>query len=222
MAEREFSEEEVAEILRRASQRQPADATPPDGTTGLTLGALHEIGREVGIAPAAITEAARSLGRPHTASAPTLMGFVIGVNRVAEFDRPLTDADWEELVADLRDTFHARGTLRYDGRFRQWTNGNLQALLEPTASGHRLRLQSVKGDARQFLLFSVLVITAGLGFGIAAVPGGSSGAYAGMSVAVLLGVTLFGGTLLRLRRWARRRTTQMEQIIARVTARHHG
>jgi hypothetical protein len=66
-------------------------------------------------------------------------GLPIGVGRTVELDRPRSDSDWERLVADLRETFEARGMVRYDGPFRQWTNGNLQALIEPTPSGHRLR-----------------------------------------------------------------------------------
>jgi hypothetical protein len=79
------------------------------------------------------------------------MGLPIGVGRTVEFDRPLSDSDWERLVADLRETFEARGMVRYDGPFRQWTNGNLQALVEPTPSGHRLRLQTVKGNSRALM-----------------------------------------------------------------------
>ena len=41
---------------------------------------------------------------------------------------------------DLRGTFDARGSVREDGFFRPWTNGNLQALLGSTESGHRVRL----------------------------------------------------------------------------------
>ena len=42
---------------------------------------------------------------------------------------------------------HARGHLSEEGPFRQWTNGNLQALLEPTESGQQLRLKTAPTPA---------------------------------------------------------------------------
>ena len=130
---------------------------PAEGN-GLTLAALQDIGREVGISAESISLAARSLdlaGRPVSRK---FMGLPIGVGRTVEFDRPLSDSDWERLVADLRETFAARGTVRYDGPFRQWTNGNLQALVEPTPNGHRLRLQTVKGDSRVLMTGGVVLL----------------------------------------------------------------
>src|SRR5258705_12577768 len=40
------------------------------------------------------------------------------------------------------------GRTRSEGSLRQWTNGNLQVLLEPTETGHRLRFGTVHGGAR--------------------------------------------------------------------------
>ena len=98
---------------------------PAEGK-GLTLAALQDIGREVGISAESISQAARSLDQAGRAASQRFMGLPIGVGRTIEFDRPLSDSDWERLVADLRETFEARCTGRYDGPFRQWTNGNLQ------------------------------------------------------------------------------------------------
>jgi len=71
-------------------------------------------------------------------------------------------------------TFDARGTIRSEGDFRQWTNGNLQALLEPTDAGHRLRLKTVKGQAIPYMgLGSVLLGAAavtGIGAFLAGAP----------------------------------------------------
>src|SRR5256885_16741552 len=75
------------------------------------------------------------------------MGLPIAVGRTVALQRKLTDDEWERLVVDLRETFDARGRLREEGSFKQWTNGNLQALLEPTPTGHQLRLRTMKGDA---------------------------------------------------------------------------
>jgi hypothetical protein len=120
-------------------------------------------------------------------------------------------------VGDLRETFDARGSVRYDGPFRQWTNGNLKALLEPTATGHRLRLQTVKGDARGQM-------TAGIGLmGIAAatliasaVTGGLAGSLTALVSLAAIGLGLFGIGALRLPGWARQRRRQMEAVAERL------
>lgn len=169
---------------------------------------------------AAILHAAQSLemaGRP-----PSLqyLGFSIGVGRTVEFDRPLSDLDWESLVADLRVTFEARGTVRYDGPFRQWTNGNLQALVEPTPRGHRLRLQTVKGNSRAMMTGGLATVGAATAtLLVVAVTGGlgNAGSLAGVGFMAAMGLGIFAIGALRLPGWARRRRTQMEEVAARLT-----
>src|SRR6185436_8172357 len=145
--ERRYQEDEVAEIFEAASA--PAlsrgDAAP---NQGLTLAELQAIGREVGIAPERIAEAAASLAR----SQPPLprrteLGMPLSAAHVIDLPRALTDREWALVVADLRETFNARGHETSQGVTRQWANGNLHALVEPTKTGYRLRLGTVKGDA---------------------------------------------------------------------------
>jgi hypothetical protein len=62
------------------------------------------------------------------------------------------------IVVTLRETFEARGRLQRDGSFRQWTNGNLQALLEPSATGHRLRLSTRKSDVTPRVLIGAAML----------------------------------------------------------------
>jgi hypothetical protein len=122
MTDRRYNDDEVAAICERASKAEHANLPASAEAGGLTLAALQEIGREVGISPDAVSRAARSL--------------------------------------DLREIFKARGAIRYDGPFRQWTNGNLQALLEPTQNGHRLRLQTVNGDSRTLMRMGTTMLVA--------------------------------------------------------------
>ena len=83
------------------------------------------------------------------------LGLPIGVERTVALNRWLTDAEWLYRYSWLSyaEGLRASGTVRCPppGPLRQWTNGNLQALLEPTANGHR-QLQAPepsKGDARR-------------------------------------------------------------------------
>lgn len=219
MSERQYNEEEVAAIFERASLTEHAEVPPSPEGKGLTLAALQEIGREIGISPESIALAARSLDQAGRPASRKFLGLPIGVGRTVEFDRPLSDADWEGLVADLRTTFDARGTVRYDGPFRQWTNGNLQALVEPTPTGHRLRLQTVKGDSRALMTTGGVVLGGAAATLIAVAVAGSlnnPGTAAGVGFMALVGLGMFAAGALRVPGWARRRRAEIEAIIGRL------
>src|ERR1043166_9016157 len=67
MDKRQYNDEEVAAIFERASETDHAALPQSAEGKGLTLAALQDIGREVGISPESIALAARSLeqvGRP--------------------------------------------------------------------------------------------------------------------------------------------------------------
>jgi hypothetical protein len=219
MNERQYTEEEVAAIFERAAQTEHTASPPSPGGKGLTLAALQDIGREVGISPESVALAARSLDQAGRPASKRFLGLPIGVGRTVEFDRPLSDAEWEGLVADLRTTFDARGTVRYDGPFRQWTNGNLQALLEPTPTGHRLRLQTVKGDARSLMVAGGAAMAGAAGILVSvALAGGFDDprAATGIVFMALMGLGFFAAGALRVPGWARRRSAQIEGIVARL------
>jgi hypothetical protein len=220
MSERRYTDEEVAAIFKQAAETESAVSPLPAEGNGTTLAALQEIGREVGISPEAISHAAQSLERAGKPVGRTLMGFPIGVGRTVELDRPLTDAEWESLVGDLRETFSARGRVQYDGPFRQWTNGNLQALVEPTPIGHRLRLQTTNGAARALMRGGVLAMGLAaanwIGFTLAGAIG-NPGAIAGIGFTAAAGIAMFASGSLRLPVWARTRRAQIEAVVARLT-----
>lgn len=219
MTERRYSEEEVAAIFERATETKPVGQRSPSTGSGMTLAELQEIGREVGISPDAIVRAARSVDLPAPASPRRFFGLPIGVGTSVDLGRRLTEAEWERLVIDLRETFDARGHVRSDGSFRQWTNGNLQALLEPTPTGHRLRLRTMKGSARR------LMTTGAAALGIAAatflattLTGGTNpGSLGGVGFMAMVGLGMFGAGALQLPAWARQRLSQMQGIVSRLT-----
>jgi hypothetical protein len=175
MAERRYSEDEVASIFERATEAKPASRRQLSSSSGMTLGELQDIGREVGIAPEAIAQAARSVDVAERPVTRRFLGLPIGVGKTVELGRRLSEEEWERLVVDLRDTFDARGRVRSDGSFRQWTNGNLQALLEPTPTGHRLRLRTVKGNSRALMAAGTGMLGAAVATLVASVLAGGVG-----------------------------------------------
>jgi hypothetical protein len=216
MPERRYSDADAAEIFRRATEAQ--HATPhalPNSAEGLTLSELQAIGREVGIPADLVAGAARSLARNGTPTSRRFLGLPVGVGRTVELDRRLSEAEWEQLVVDLRETFDARGNLRVEGSFRQWTNGNLQALLEPTPGGHRLRLRTIKGNALGYMTLGLGLVGTGVALALAALVGASNAANAFLPLTAL-GLGAFGVGAIQLPGWARRRREQMEAIAARL------
>ncbi len=213
MSERRFSEEEVAEILKNAAESEHSNRNLPSAK-GLTLRELTDIGREVGISAQAVQNAAQRIDTPEEASRK-FFGLPIGVGRTIELDRKLTDDEWDQLVANLRQTFDARGVVRHEGSLRSWSNGNLQALLEPTPTGQRLRLRTLKGDARGFITGGIGIFALGSTlFTTAAISGSldDRGFIAAIGVMIAGGIGMFAAGAVGLPRWARLRRAQMNAI----------
>lgn len=215
-SERRYSEDEISEILDRATEAQTTRTPTSSGSTGLTLRELQEIGREVGISDDVITSAAASLDRAPSKETPPqkFLGQTIGVGRTVDLPRPLTDPEWHRLVVDLRETFDAKGKLSDDGPFKSWSNSNLQALLEPTASGQRLRLRTLKGNARPFQGMGAAFAVGGTLLTIAASVGGALDPSNLSFIAV--GIGLFTVSRVTVPQWVRTRRQQFEDVMGRL------
>jgi len=219
MTERRFSEAEVAQIFERATSVHAVQVT--SNTAGMTLAELQSIGQEVGIPPEQITRAALSLRPSEAKPTQRFLGMTTGVAHTVHLSRKLTDEEWERFVAEVRETFNAQGTMTSEGSLKQWSNGNLRVLLEPTDAGHRVRFKTVKGDAPG-TLGGGLVITgvAVIGEMTAVLTGAAHdvGLLASFGFLGAMGIAAAATTALRLPRWARTRKAQMEELGARVSA----
>ena len=219
MPDRHYNEDEVAAIFRAAAEGSESRTLPGGRADGLTLHDLQDIAREVGISPTAVSRAAQSLDRPRSAAVPqTFLGLPIAVERTVALDRNLTDTEWELLVVQLREVFRARGTVRAQGSMREWSNGNLHALLEPTPTGYQLRLGTFKGNARASTAIGTLMLgmSAVVGFVVAAHGTIVDVAPAIASLATI-GVVFLANGALRLPSWARLRRRQMDDVAAQLT-----
>ena len=216
MTDRRFNEDEVAAIFARATDVRDARQRQIASGDGLTLADLQEIGRDVGIAPERVAEAANSIDKLGSPSARTFLGLPIGVGRTVDLGRPLSETEWEQLVVDLRETFDARGTLRQEGSFRQWSNGNLQALVEPTATGHRVRLRTINANLRAWMMGGIGMLGIAAATSVAAVVGGDSANLASVAQIGVMGTAMFAFGALRLPGWARLRRQQMEELAGRL------
>ncbi len=217
-SKRRYGEDEVRQIFARAAEAAEEEraSLPSRVDGGLTLGELQAVGLEVGLSAERVAAAAAELEAPPRAvPRRKLLGVPISAGRIVDLPRELTDREWQFLVAELRATFDAKGEVRDEGGIREWSNGNLHAVLEQTEAGHRLRLGTRKGDALEttFLgaMFSVMAVI------VAFIMVADGKAGAALMVPALMG--LGGGGVLvanafRLPRWAGERERQMGRVAA--------
>jgi hypothetical protein len=217
MTERRYNDREMAAIFRAASEVPQTPERSVPSAEGLTLADLQAIGREVGIPSDAVAQAALALDVRRGAEARTFLGLPIGVARTVNLNRRLSDDEWARLVVQLREVFNARGTTRSDGALRQWTNGNLQVLLEPTETGHRLRFGTMHGAARAAIGAGFAALGVAVTLVVASAVGGHLvDAFPASGFLSLLGLGMIASGAVRLPRWARLRGRQMEAIAAEV------
>ena len=90
-SERRYSEEEIAQILDHATEAQKSNRPSDPRGTGLTLAELKDIGRDVGISPDLIGQAASRIAAHDLVSPPhrQFLGTTIGVGRTVDLHRPL-------------------------------------------------------------------------------------------------------------------------------------
>lgn len=218
MSTRKYGDDEVREIFSLATTGDARDGVLPADTGGLTLEQLKQIGREAGIEPARVEQAAASLDvRGQSATVKRALGMPIGVSRVVDLPRAPTDREWEQMIAEFRSTFGVQGVATNTGGIRDWAQGNLHICVEPTERGQQLRLSTLKEDG---------VALNGLGFvmgGMALLMGAvvTAGGKADKAIVVVgmfggLSIAAFVANVIRLPRWAREREGQMEVIAERA------
>jgi hypothetical protein len=217
MPDRRYSDKEIAAIFRAATEGPQSPPQETQHEDGLTLADLQAIGGEVGISANAVARAAHDLERNRGVASRTFLGLPIGVSRTVNLNRRLTDEEWERLVVRLREVFNARGRTRSEGSLKQWTNGNLQVLLEPTESGHRLRFGTTHGAARASIGAGFAIIGVSAVAAISSAVSGSLGAASpGLTLIFLAGVGMIVSGALRLPRWARLRDMQMAALADQI------
>ena len=217
--ERRYRDHEVREIFDLATGREDGPAQPIAAADGLTLGELQDVGREVGLAPERVAQAVAVFeGRAESAPRGTTLGLPTAVERVVPLTRRPSEREWELLVAELRTTFGGKGAMTSQGGLREWSHGSLHALVEPTETGHRLRLTDSNGAVGGIVIGGFVVALALM---VLAVLLGKDDAGAKLAVPAflaLLGGGLAAGSALSPPRWAREQERRMEHISRRIAA----
>ena len=217
--ERRYRDEEIREILDLATDSAAAGHPESPCERGLTLAELQEVAREVDLNPERIAEAALALdGRQDVRPRLTSFGLPVSIGRTIELPREVTNREWDILVSALRETFGARGKVRVHGGVREWSHGTLQAFLEPTENGHRLRLHDGRFGARFLNRLGATGLAIGLSLGTVLIATGQSPVFLelGLISSMLVGGAALFSNILRLPLWALAREGQMAGVANRV------
>jgi hypothetical protein len=189
---RRYSEDEVREIVRRASE---LEASNPTASGALTVGGIEALAAEVGIAPETVREAARAVARgaapPAAArdlvrSNPWIGGPTrLSYERIVEGEVP--DTEFPTLVEEIRLGLHHPGQVSQLGRSFSWTSArgpgstrSAEVAVSVRAGRTRITVQESLGNLMGGLF-------GGIGGGVG---GGGIGAVIPVTVTVLGPVAL--------------------------------
>ena len=214
MAERRYTDAEVEQILADAAQAEAKRAAATESGNGMTLAEIQQIAAEAGLNPSSVVTAAGALARRGTAGGdPRLLGVRAGVNVSVALARPVSDAEWQEIVAVLRETFGAAGRQELGPKRREWRNGNLQIAIDSAGGGVVLDMRTRREGARAFVRGGLTVL-GGSGAVAAALTLAGTGPHAlpGVLVMAFTGAAMTLGGMLQLPWWTRVRRRQFESI----------
>jgi hypothetical protein len=119
MTERRFTDEEVAQILREASEAQ--EGSRPGGSDGgLTLVQLREIAAEVGLDPKEIEAAASRLAPYRAPFAVPILGTPVAPRFERDLSGELSREDFADLLDTIRTVLGRRGITAVELDALEW------------------------------------------------------------------------------------------------------
>ena len=196
---RQYSENEVREIVRRASE---IEASNPTAGGAMTVGGIEALAAEVGIAPETVREAARAVvGRSGPSPAvrepiapnpwiggPTRLSY----ERVVEGEVP--DAEFPTLVEEIRLVLNHPGQVSQLGRSFSWTSARSSGTTRGLEVAVSVRAGRTRITAQESLGNLIGGIFGGVGGGV----GGG-----GLGLVLPVGAAVLGpaGTVLVVPLW---------------------
>jgi hypothetical protein len=236
-APRRFDDDEIRAIFERAAERQEQARAAErrsegEGTGGLSLEELQEIGTAAGIDPSHIAAAAEGIDRgglarraedavPAPVTAPSGKPLMHESRPVPRLD----DARWERMVEALRREAKVAGITGQVGRVREWAKDadskeSTPLTVRVVPEGERDRLEVTEGTEQLYLVPKVLGgVMAGNGalIGIILLLMDPSGPPPELAAAFLaLGAAIWGGGTGIAKLVARRKADRLTGIADRL------
>jgi hypothetical protein len=165
----QYRHTEAKEIVRRAADIQLQNPTREDG---LSLGGVQQIAAEVGIPPKYVEQAARSIDRPIEPPRPSAF---LGAPTLLQFERvvdgEVPEAEYPELVEEIRATFGTTGEVNTLGDSLAWRTPTAQGIrqvsvtIRPRGGRTRIRVQERLSGLAGGLFGGIMGGVGGGGFG---------------------------------------------------------
>ena len=188
---RRYGDNEVARILKRATELQRAEPSAAD-PEGLTLAELAEIAREAGIDPNLLRRAAAEVENrtPANTWGEKIAGAPIGISIERTVPGELPPDRFDAIIPLIQRATEGQGTASAVGKTLTWssrTDGNtaVQQVLVASRDGETLIRVEERFSGLAGGLFGGIVGGVGVGVGV-----GAGGALGGILGSALLGITL--------------------------------
>jgi hypothetical protein len=218
-SERRFGAQEMRKILALAAHIQSREGEPEGrgGTaeSGFSLAELQQAAAEVGIQPHHVAAALRELEQGRAARVPLL-----GAPDAWEIERTVegevSEADWEEVVAAIRQKFGHGGTATPLGSALDWQSRARWASVTVSPRGGRTRIRvSLRPAEILFAPYLIVFIYALVGVGAA-----MGGLHLPLPAELAIAAGIMGGALGATRQiiqgWFRRRTRAAHELAERL------
>lgn len=167
---RKYGEDEVREIVRRATE---LEATNPTASGSMTLGGLEALGAEVGVAPGLVRAAARSLATPTAPGAvvaPPKWRRLLGGPSTLLFERivegELPETAFPDVVDEIRYRMQHVGQVSQLGRSFSWVMSQTVGRRRDVEVSVSVRGGRTRIVVRENLSPSIGVIFGGIGGGV--------------------------------------------------------
>lgn len=222
-ADRQYTEDEVRELLARAVERQEADRRHAHTAHGLTLEEVERIAAEVGIDPRYVAAAAEDLERTASlAGINPYLGGPLRIERERTVEGRLTEADVAPLVEALRTAYNPKdrgrvetlaGTVEWSGKADD-SGDRLFFKVEPRGNHTQITLRHAMDSTAVLLhLWPPMLLVFGLIPLVA--PDGSLTLTAVMTA---VAAALYGLAWISYRALARKREQKLRGMMDRLEA----
>ena len=184
--ERQYSEEEVALIIKRAAELQQTEQIEHDPGNALSLTEVEQIAREAGIDPRLVRTAALGLDHRHDINRPSpWVGAPTRISFERVVDGEVSTDEFENLINEVRRTFGDNGVPSILGKSLAWSSSTRGG--RRPAQGRQIDVTVVpRGGVTTIRVEEELRNTAGALVG--GIVGGGGGGTSGVVIGVSMGV----------------------------------